>query len=105
MLLNKIFWSKKAHRILTVLFILSLFAYGNIIGVGTSDASTQGEVVGAGLGFLVAFYYDALYVGYFIVRFIWRIFNKPDGPSEYEKDKANGMNQHELMKKYGVYRY
>lgn len=103
MLLNKIFWSKKAHRILTVLFILSLFAYGNIIGVGTSDASTQGEVVGAGLGFLVAFYYDALYVGYFIVRFFWRIFNKPD-INQYEEDKKK-MPRNEFMRKYGVYRY
>lgn len=103
MLLNKIFWSKKAHRVFTVLFLISLLAYGNILNVSIADTSTNSDIVGAGLGFLVAFYYDALYVGYFIVRFFWRIFNKPD-INQYEEDKKK-MPRNEFMRKYGVYRY
>lgn len=101
-MLNRIFWSKKAHRILTALFVLSFFAYGNIFNMALNGNYTDADTVGAGLGILVACYYDMLYIGYFIVRFIWRIFNKPD-VNQYEIDKRT-MPRDKFMDKYGVYR-
>ena len=100
--MNRFFWSKRAHRVLTILFILSLFAYGNVIGLSMSDTSAQGDFVGAGLGLFAAYYYDMFYGVYFVIRFIWRIFNKPD-INQYEIDKKT-MPRDEFMRKYGVYR-
>lgn len=91
-MLNKLFFSKKAHRILTALFLFGMYSIFN---------NDKVPVV----ALIFGTFYSMFYMGYFVIRFIWRIFNKPDGPSEYEKDKMNGMNQNDLMDKYGVYRY
>lgn len=100
-MLNKLFFSKKAHRVLTVLFLISLLVYLNLF-VTASHEFTQTDAVRTSLAIVVAYYYDMFYGCYFIVRFIWRIFNKPD-INQYEEDKKK-MNQDQLMDKYGVYR-
>lgn len=102
-MLNKLFFSKKAHRILTAIFLISLIAYGNFFVTAWGGDWTPTEVMNAGFGIIVAYYYDMFYFVYFIVRFIWRIFNKPD-INQYEIDKKN-MPREEFMRKYGVYRY
>ena len=81
-MLNKLFFSKKAHRILTILFIAS-FPLANVNAAWIL--------------------YWIFYLPYFVIRFIWRIFNKPD-ISQYEIDKQT-MPRKKLMEKYGVYRY
>ena len=101
-MLNKIFWSKKAHRVLTVMFLLSLIAYVSLF-VTASHEFTQTEAVRTSLAIVAAYYYDMFYGCYFIVRFIWRIFNKPD-INQYEIDKRT-MPRDKFMRKYGVYRY
>ena len=101
-MLNKLFFSTKAHRIFTALFMLSFFAYVNVVNISISETSINNNIIGAGIAVLVAYYYEVFYGIYFIIRFIWRIFNKPD-INQYEIDKRN-MSREQLMNKYGIYR-
>lgn len=89
-MLNKLFFSKKAHLILTALFLFGMYSIFN---------SDKVPVVAVIFGV----FYSMFYMCYFVVRFIWRIFNKPDGPSQYEIDKQK-MPRDEFMKKYSCYR-
>lgn len=88
-MLNKLFFSKKAHRILTALFWL---------GICLIYFADKLPLVAG----LFGIFYPAFYVIYFFIRFIWRIFNKPD-INQYEIDKMK-MSREQLMDKYGVYR-
>ena len=83
------FFSKKAHRILTVLFVFGIYSILN------HDKMPF-------ITLLFGVYYSMFYMIYFVIRFIWRIFNKPD-ISQYEIDKKT-MPRDKFMRKYGVYR-
>ena len=87
--------------VLTIVFIISLFSYINIIYLAM-NGYTDEQLWNSVWFMFFSYYYDGAYIIYWIIRKIYRFFNIDEAA---EAKRKASMTQAERMKATGIYRY